>query len=120
MAFDEKHFVEDYIIKQLEQKGWRFVPADTLERDSYEEPLLIPTLVRALERINKESGVGDEEINKALNELKLTGTGIEGARRILNFYKFGIPVKFEKEKVVKYIRLFDFRDLENNEFIVSK
>jgi len=44
MAFDEKHLVEECIIKQLEQKGWSFVPADTLERDSYEEPLLIPTL----------------------------------------------------------------------------
>ena len=99
MAFNEKHLVEDYIIKQLEGKGWRFIPGNALERESYEEPLLIPTLVRALKRINKESGIGNEEINKALNELKLTGTGIEGAKRILNFYKFGIPVKFEKEKV---------------------
>ncbi len=118
--FNEKHLVEDYIIRQLEEKGWRFIPADALERESLDEPLLIPVLVRALERINKESCIGDEEINKALNELKLTGTGIEGAKRILNFYKFGIPVKFEKEKVVKYIRLFDFQSLENNEFIVSR
>jgi len=118
--FTEKSIVEDYIVQKLQEKGWRFVPANALERDSYEEPLLIPNLRRALERINKESGIGDEEINKALNELKLTGTGIEGAKRILNFYKFGIPVKFEKEKVVKYIQLFDFQSLENNEFIVSR
>jgi len=118
--FSEKSLIEDYIVEQLQQKGWRFIPADALERESYEEPLLIPVLIRALERINKESGIGDEEINKALNELKLTGTGIEGAKRILNFYKFGIPVKFEKEKVVKYIHLFDFQSLENNGFIVSR
>jgi type I restriction enzyme R subunit len=118
--FTEKSLIEDYIIKQFQQKGWRFVPADALERESLDEPLLIPVLVRALERINKESGIGDEEINKALNELKLTGTGIEGAKRILNFYKFGIPVKFEKEKVVKYVQLFDFQNLENNEFMVSR
>jgi len=116
----EKHLVEDYIIKKLQERGWNFIPADSLERESLDEPLLIPTLVRALERINKESGIGDEEIKKVLNELKLTGTGIEGAKRILNFYKFGIPVKFEKEKVVKYIRLFDFQSVENNEFIVSR
>ena len=120
MAFDEKHLVEDYIIRQLEQRGWRFVPADALERDSLDEPLLVPVLVRSLERINQESGIGDEEINKTLNELKLTGTGIEGAKRILNFYKFGIPVKFEKEKIVKYVHLFDFHNIENNEFIVSR
>ncbi len=118
--FNEKHLVEDYIIRQLEEKGWRFIPADSLERESYEEPLLIPVLVRALERINKDSGIGDEEIKKALNELTLTRTGIEGAKRILNFYKFGIPVKFEKEKVVKYVQLFDYQQFENNEFMVSR
>jgi len=120
MGFDEKHLVEDYIIKQLKEKGWSLIPADNLERDSYEEPLLIPTFVRTLKRINKESGIGDEEINKALNEMKLTGTGIEGAKRILNFYKFGIPVKCDKEKIVKQIQLFDFKNLEKNEFVVSR
>jgi|Deesub1362A_J573_1020465.scaffolds.fasta_scaffold01719_2 type I restriction enzyme R subunit len=118
--FDEKHLIENYLIKRLQQIGWKFVPASALERESLDEPLLIPTLVRALKRINRESGIGDEETKKVLNELKLTGTGIEGAKRILNYYKFGLPVKFEKEKVVKYVRLFDFHDIENNEFIVSR
>ena len=52
--------------------------------------------------------------------MKLTGTGIEGAKRILNYYKFGVPVKFEKEKVVKYVQLFDFEDIDNNEFIITR
>jgi len=120
MVFTEKGLVEDYFVKKLQEKGWRFVPADDLERDSYEEVLLIPNLVRALNKINKESGIGNEEINKVINELKLTVTGHEGAKRILNFYKFGVPVKFEKEKVVKYIQLFDFEEIENNEFIVTR
>src|SRR3972149_8011381 len=107
MGFTELKLVEDYIVQKLEEKGGRFVPADDLERDSYEEPLLIPNLVRALEKINKESGIGNEEVNKVINELKLTVTGHEGAKRILNYYKFGVPVKFEKEKVVKYVQLFD-------------
>jgi len=118
--FTEKSLIEDYIIEQLQQQGWKFVSASALEREGLDEPLLIPTLVRALGRINRKSGIGNEEIKKVLNELKLTGTGIEGAKRILNFYKFGIPVKFEKEKVVKYVQLFDFQNLENNEFIVSR
>jgi len=118
--FSEKSLVEDYFVKKLEDKGWRFVSADDLERESYEEPLLIPNLVRALSKINRESGIGNEEINKVINELKLTGTGVEGAKRILNFYKFGVPVKFEKEKVVKYVQLFDFEEIENNEFVVTR
>ncbi|MEA3431906.1 MAG: HsdR family type I site-specific deoxyribonuclease, partial [candidate division WOR-3 bacterium] len=138
MKFTEKSIVEDYIIKQLQAKGWKFIPADELEREGFEEPLLIPNLIRAIQRINKELDVGDEEINKVLNELKLTVSGIEGAKRILNFYKFGIPIKFEKERVVKYIQLFDYEIDKiasptpslrsglrlamtgNNEFIVSR
>ncbi len=119
MTFVEKN-LEDYIIGKLEEKGWKFVPADSLERVSYEEPLLIPSLSRSLKAINKKSGIGDEEINKVINMLKLTGTGMEGAKNILNYYKFGIPVKFEKEKVIKYIKLFDFQNTSNNEFIVSR
>src|SRR4030043_73181 len=118
--FSESLIVEDYIIQKLKEKVWRFVLADDLERDSYEEPLLIPNIVRALNKINKESGIGNEEINKVINELKLSGTGVEGAKRILNFYKFGVPVKFEKEKVVKYVELFDFGDIGNNEFIITR
>src|SRR4030042_5285059 len=105
--FSESLIVEDHIVKRLEESGWRFVSADDLERDSYEEVLLIPNLVRALQRINKNSEMGNEEINKVVNELKLTGTGVEGAKKILNSYKFGVPVKFEKEKIVKYVQLFD-------------
>ena len=96
MSFREAQ-LEDYIVNNLIERGWRFVSPEALERESLDEPLLIPVLVRALERINRQTGLGDEEIKRAVNELKLAGTGIEGARRILNFYKFGIPVKFEKE-----------------------
>jgi len=120
MKFSEKIIVEDYIIEKLQNKGWQFVPSDELERESFEEPLLISNLIRALQKINKNLGVGDEEINKILNELRLTGSGYEGAKRILNFYKFGIPIKFEKDRVVKFIRLFDYDDIENNEFIVTR
>jgi len=119
MTFIEKN-LEDYIINKLEEKGWKFIPADSLERVNYEEPLLIPSLSRNLKVVNKKSGIGNEEVNKVINILKLTGTGIEGAKSILNYYKFGIPVKFEKEKVVKYVKLFDFKDTGSNEFVVSR
>src|SRR3989304_7262670 len=120
MGFTELKLVEDDLVQKLEEKGWRFIPLDELGRDSYEEPLLIPNLIRALKRINSNTGLGEEEVNRVLNELKLTGTGIEGAKRILNFYKFGVPVTFEKEKVVKYVQLFDFEDIDNNESIVTR
>ena len=120
MGFTELKLVEDDLVQKLEEKGWRFIPLDELGRDSYEEPLLIPNLIRALKRINSNTGLGEEEVNRVLNELKLTVTGTEGAKRILNFYKFGVPVKFEKERVVKFVHLFDYESPDNNEFIVTR
>ena len=119
MPFTEKKIVEDYILEKLTEKGWQSVLSDDLERESLEEPLLIRNLSRAIEKINASAGIGDEEIHKVLNELKLAPTGSEGSKKILNFYRFGVPIKFEREKVVKYVRLFDFENPENNEFIIT-
>lgn len=118
--FTEKSLVEDYFVQKLQEKGWKYIPADNLERESLEEPLLTPTLIRALNRLNTDIGIGDEEVKQALNELKLKGTGIEGAKQILNHYKLGILIKFEKERVVKYVRLFDYENIQKNEFTVTR
>lgn len=118
--FSEKSLVEDYIILKLQEKGWHFIPASELERESYTEPLLLNNLVRAIKKLNADKGIGDEEIKHVLNELKLKGSGIEGIKHILNFLKFGVAIKFEKERVVKFVRLFDYDDIDNNEFIVSR
>jgi type I restriction enzyme R subunit len=114
-SFDEKSLVEDYFVEQLQRKGWRFISADDLERESLEEPLLTPVLFRQLKH-----KIGDEEIKQALNELKLKGRGIEHAKQVLNYFKQGIPVKFEKERVVKYVKLFDYDNLESNEYAISR
>jgi len=118
--FSEKSLVEDYFIQNLQEKGWKYVPADNLERENLEEPLLTPALIRALKRLNANIGVGDEEIKQVLNELKLRTSGSEDAKKILNYLKDGIPVKFEKERVVKYIRLFDYDNTQNNDFTISR
>jgi type I restriction enzyme R subunit len=118
--FSEKSLVEDYFIQNLQKKGWKFVAADNLERESLEEPLLTPTLIRSLKRLNANIGIGDEEIKQVLNELKLRTSGSEDAKKILNYLKDGTPIKFEKERVVKYIRLFDYEDTQNNDFIISR
>jgi len=117
MSLTERTLVEDYIIGRLQEKGWKYVSPDELERDSFEEPLLIPNLIRALRKINE--GIGEEEIKQVLNTLKFTRTGPEGAKRILNYYKHGISVKIERERIIRRVQLFDYENLENNEFIVS-
>ncbi|MDG7039148.1 MAG: hypothetical protein JRN37_08380, partial [Nitrososphaerota archaeon] len=94
-SFNEKSLVEDYIVKKLQEKGWKFIPAEQLERESFEDVLLMPILTRALYRLNSEFGIGDDEIRQVVNELTLKSTGSEGIKQMLNFFKFGVPVKFE-------------------------
>jgi type I restriction enzyme R subunit len=118
--FSEKSLVEDYFIQKLQEKGWKFIPADNLERESLEEPLLTPNLIRALKRLNVGIQIGDEEIRQVLNELKLKTSGAEHAKQILNYLKYGIPIKFEKERVVKYVKLFDYGNTTNNDYIISR
>lgn len=120
--FSEKSLVEDYFVEELKKKGWNFVLSEDLERETIEEPLLTPTLIRSLKKINRDIGISDEEIRQVINELKLKSSGIEGAKQILNFLKYGIPIKFEKERVVKYVKLFDYDPLKEkeNDFIISR
>jgi type I restriction enzyme R subunit len=118
--FSEKSLVEDYFIQKLLERGWKFISADNLERENLEEPLLTPNLIRALKRLNADIQIGDEEIKQVLNELKLKTSGAEHAKQVLNYLKCGIPIKFEKERVVKYVRLFDYDNIQNNEFIISR
>jgi type I restriction enzyme R subunit len=120
MSFTEKHLVEDYIVNRLREQGWEFVSAEDLERPGDEEPLLLADLVRAVERINRDKGIGDEELTKVVNELTYIPTGIEGAKTILHYFKFGIPVKFEREREVRRVDLFDFDTIDNNNFTVSR
>jgi len=120
MSGFSEEMLEDYIVEKLQEKGWDFVPAAELEREGLEEPLLVNNLIRALERLNRDKGIGPEEIDQVLKEMRLKGAGTEGARAILNFLKTGVPVKFEKDRVVRYVRLFDYDHPENNEFIVTR
>jgi len=117
--FSEKSLVEDYFVERLQEKGWKFVSADELEREDLEQPLLTPALVRALKRLNANIGISDEEIKQVLNELKLRTSGSEDSKKILNYFKDGIPIKFERERIVKYVKLFDYENATANDFVVS-
>ena len=116
----EKQLVEDYIAQKLQKLGWRFVAPQELERESIREPLLVDDLKRQILRINKDLGIGEEELKKVIDELKLLTSGEEGNKKFLHFLKYGIGIKFEKERVVKVINLFDFENPTNNEFIFSR
>lgn len=116
----EAILVEQPLIDKLVANGWTYTEVDKLERESYKEPLLINSLIRAIKKINRNVPIDEKEIWLAVRELQSRGTGPENVRQILQFLKAGVPVRSEKTRTVEYIRLFDYDTLDNNEFIVSR
>jgi type I restriction enzyme R subunit len=115
----EKKLVEDFVLEKLQQIGWRYIEADKLNRLSYDEPLLLDNLKTKILEINKDAQLTDEDIKKVINKLQSAYTDQNGHKEILSFLKFGVPIKTEKERLVKNIYLFDESNIENNEFIFT-
>jgi len=121
MSGSEKRLVEDYIIDRLVSvKGWRFVEASSLKRDDLREPLLISDLIDAIGRINRGFELTEGDINRVLSELKMAPATMEGAKTVLRSLKHGVPVKLEKERIVKNIQIIDYEHIESNDFVVSR
>ncbi|MEM7819000.1 MAG: HsdR family type I site-specific deoxyribonuclease [Candidatus Aenigmatarchaeota archaeon] len=115
----EKLLVENYLLKKLQEKGWSYKKSEELDRESYEEPLLVKNLIEAIKRINQDVKLTETDITKVISELKTKIPGSETAKKILSFLKEGVPIKLEKTKELKYIKLIDYENFQNNEFIVS-
>ncbi|MCS7124809.1 MAG: type I restriction endonuclease, partial [Candidatus Bathyarchaeota archaeon] len=117
----EKRLVEDYITERLVNvKNWRFVDSIILKRDDLREPLLISDLIEAIRRINNEFELTESDINRVLSELKLSPATMEGAKNVLRCLKQGVPLKLEKERIVRYIQLIDYNNIDKNDFVVSR
>ena len=114
----EAHQVEEYLIRRLAEQDWRYVPADELPREDYRQSLIEKDLLEALRRINK-SEASEKDLQRAVSRLKGEGFGPEGHKRVLRYLKYGIPIKLEKTGVVKYLEIFDYKNPNNNDFIVS-
>lgn len=116
----EKKLVEDYLVEEFQKRGWVFVKNEDLEREAISEPLLVWNFKESLKRLNEDLDIGEEEINKVIQEIRLLPVSQEGIKKLLHYFKYGVGVKFEKERVIKRVKIFDFENLENNEFLVSR
>jgi type I restriction enzyme R subunit len=115
----EKKLVEEWVIEKLKEKGWNYVEAEKLERLSFDEPLLIEDLKKKILEINKDTELTEDDLNLVINKLRYTSTDQNGHKEILKYLKYGVPIRTEKERIVKYIQLFDYKNFQNNDFIVT-
>ena len=111
--------LENYFIEELGKLGWNYVPGNKLARTGTDEPLIISDLLAAIRKLNKNKNISEDDVQKTVNELKLIVTGVNGAKRLLEYYKDGIPIKYETDKVVKYTSIFDYENIEKNTFVLS-
>jgi type I restriction enzyme R subunit len=115
----EKKLAEDWAIEKLKERGWNYVEAEKLNRLSFDEPLLVEDLKRKILEINKDTKLTEEDLNAVINKLKYAPTDQNGHKEILKYLKYGVPIKTEKERIVKYIQLFDYKNFQNNDFVVT-
>ena len=115
----ESKLVELPLIELLKNNGWAYIPGDDLVRDSFREPLLTATLVRKIRALNPDLNLEDTEVWHVIRELQMRGNGPEDQKKILQFFQHGVPIRIEKIREVRYVRLFDYTTPSNNEFVVS-
>jgi len=116
---NEKKLVENYMIEKLrDEKGWKYIPGNKLDRESNEDPLLVKNLISAIKRIN-HIDLSEEDIQEVLKQLRLRGVGVDDCKKILSFFKFGVSIKLSKTKELVRVKLIDYDKLDNNEFIMT-
>ncbi len=109
---------EGYIVDELVRRGWRYVDAPGLEREGLDKPLLYGVLRRKVREFNP--GVGEEDVSEAVSLFEGRGYGPRGAREVLEYLKFGVPVKLRETRTSARLRLIDYEGPSRNVFIVSK
>ena len=90
------------------------------ERDSYSQVLLLNRLRQALHRINPT--LPEEAIEKAIHKLiHISKPTLEETNRAFHsMLRNGVSVRVtkDKEKIGEIIKLFDFEDLNNNDWLI--
>ncbi|MDY0387533.1 MAG: type I restriction endonuclease subunit R [Methanolobus sp.] len=120
--------IENFAIELLERQGYQYIYApdiapdsDTPERNSFEDVLLLERLRTAVARINPDIPVDARE--DAIRQLQRLNspeliTNNETFHRMLTE---GVNVSYQKDGISRgdLVWLVDFKNPENNEFLVS-
>ncbi|EKT4489328.1 type I restriction endonuclease subunit R [Shewanella algae] len=128
MSNDEFDKVERPAIAQLHQLGWRYVPGKMLapehsnqERDYLRDVVLVKRLTQAIERINP--WINEENLRKVVREVTHPQcTGLMEYNH--GFYQtmvgyLSVEQDLGKGKKGQTVKLIDFDNMDNNEFICA-
>ncbi|MFP4514518.1 MAG: type I restriction endonuclease subunit R [Parcubacteria group bacterium] len=115
MKFNEQATVENYIIKFLKEKlGYENIKPEDFSgfRDFENEYLIKPLIIKAVKKIND---VDEDVAESVYREIKKIDTN-EG---FLNLMRYGVNMRASNEKKKKDYFIVDFKNIENNHFVVT-
>jgi len=123
---NEKDMVEDHIIEVLTKLGYEYVPGEELtpengERESYRHVILKERFIRSILRLNP--WLTDElveQVYKKVTEIAYREFSL-GMKEFYNMLVNGVKVKVRdgNGERTRLVRLIDFENPENNEFLVA-
>ena len=125
MAGDERQLVEAPALEQLKGLGWShldgttLVPGDTAHRSSLKDVVLTPNLEEAIQRINP--WISEDNLRKVVREVTLiqTSTLMEANQwfweRLTQY--FSVEQDLGSGRRGQTVKLIDFENLDNNEFL---
>jgi len=125
MAGDERHFVEAPALEQLKGLGWSHLDGTTLvpeksnHRSSLKDVVLTPNLEQAIQRINP--WISEDNLRKVVREVTLIqfSTLMESNKwfweRLTQY--FSVDQDLGSGRRGQTLKLIDFDNLQNNEFL---
>ncbi|MEM2196779.1 MAG: HsdR family type I site-specific deoxyribonuclease [Sulfolobales archaeon] len=109
--------LEGYIVSELVKRGWRFVEPSRLPSDGLDKPLLTSILRVKIKEFNPN--ISEEDVSEAISLLESRSIEPKGAREVLEYLKFGVPVKLSKTRTSARLKLINYDNPTRNDFIVS-
>ncbi len=122
--FNEENTIQDYIIKRLKKQNWNYIPPNKLIRKD-SNVLLSNFLISALKRLNPEIKEKPERADEVIYKLRAIILSVRSEGLIKANEEFTAWLKaersmpFGKNNQHVTVRLIDFENILNNEFIVT-
>ncbi len=109
--------LENQIIDTLKNMGWDYKESKYLLRTD-NDILLYNILKDKIKNINNFN-INDKDIENIIDNLESKPSNNESEKYILSILKTGMPIKLEKSKEIKYVKLIDYDNINNNDFSFS-
>jgi type I restriction enzyme, R subunit len=117
VAYTEIGVVEKPIIDWLQELGWKYVPADQLNRDA-EEPFDLDVLKEAIRRLNPATILTTDDVDTVVNHLRQISNDISGNRHFSEWVKGDGSIVLRRGEKAQIIRLIN-TNKEENTFTVT-